>query len=315
MALSLTSHTASARQALAVDAQALAGLKAQASGDDPKARQAALAEAAKQLESLFMRELLKSMREATKQAGLDASDQGSLATDLFDQQMSVQMAGQPAGLAEAIQRQLARQLGGSSTPGLVPGATFGLDALRRPQAARADDPHARAPRGREDFVAHHRAAAERVARDSGIPAAFMLGQAGHETGWGAGQIRTQGGGNSFNLFGIKAGRGWSGKTAEVTTTEYIDGQPRKLVAKFRAYDSFEESFRDYARLINDNPRYEKARGQTHSAHAYAAELQKAGYATDPQYAAKLGRAIQSTLALARPPAGPALAQAARGTQA
>ena len=314
MSLSLPNAGAtSARQALAVDGRALNSLKAQASQGDAQATQDATLEAAKQLESLFMRELIKSMREATMKSGLLEGAEGNLASDLFDQQLSVQMAGQPGGLAEAIQRQLSRQLGGDGQTTLVPGSTLSMDVALR-KAAPADNPRAASPKGRDDFVQHHRAAAERVARSSGIPASFMLGQAGHETGWGKGEIRHKDGSNSFNLFGIKAGKGWAGKVAEVTTTEYINGAPRKVVAKFRAYDSFEESFRDYARLINDNPRYEKAREKTHSAVAYATELQKAGYATDPQYAAKLSRAIQSTLGVARTPSAPVLAQAS-GTQA
>jgi flagellar protein FlgJ len=152
-----------------------------------------------------------------------------------------------------------------------------------------------APKGRDDFVQYHSDAAERVALDSGIPSSFMLGQAGHETGWGKSEIKNADGSTSFNLFGIKAGRGWTGKVAEVTTTEYENGVAHKVVAKFRAYSSYEDSFRDYARLINDNPRYEKARAKTDSATAYAAELQRAGYATDPAYAKKLGGAIQSAL--------------------
>ncbi|MEG2046831.1 MAG: glucosaminidase domain-containing protein, partial [Comamonas sp.] len=76
---------------------------------------------------------------------------------------------------------------------------------------------------------------------------------------------------------------------------------------FRAYDSYEESFRDYARLIGTNPRYEKAMSQTGSAHAYASELQKAGYATDPAYAQKLGRAIQSAAQVTAANAGSATA--------
>ncbi len=314
MSLSLPNAGAtSARQALAVDGRALNSLKAQASQGDAQATKDATLEAAKQLESLFMRELIKSMREATMKSGLLEGAEGNLASDLFDQQLSVQMAGQPGGRAEAIQRQLSRQLGGDGQTTLVPGSTLSMDVALR-KAAPADNPRAASPKGRDDFVQHHRAAAERVARSSGIPASFMLGQAGHETGWGKGEIRHKDGSNSFNLFGIKAGKGWTGKVAEVTTTEYINGAPRKVVAKFRAYDSFEESFRDYARLINDNPRYEKAREKTHSAVAYATELQKAGYATDPQYAAKLSRAIQSTLGVARTPSAPVLAQAS-GTQA
>ncbi|QPN30138.1 flagellar assembly peptidoglycan hydrolase FlgJ [Diaphorobacter sp. JS3051] len=313
MALSPIAATTSARQALAVDGRSLNHLKLQATQGDAQSAKDATLEAAKQLESLFMRELIKSMREATMKSGLLEGAEGNLASDLFDQQLSVQMAGQPGGLAEAIQRQLSRQLGGDGQTTLVPGSTLSMDVALR-KAAPADNPRAASPKGREDFVQHHRAAAERVARSSGIPASFMLGQAGHETGWGKGEIRHKDGSNSFNLFGIKAGKGWTGKVAEVTTTEYINGAPRKVVAKFRAYDSFEESFRDYARLINDNPRYEKAREKTHSAVAYATELQKAGYATDPQYAAKLSRAIQSTLGVARTPSAPVLAQAS-GTQA
>ena len=300
MAFSLPSTTdlTTARQALAVDGRSLNALKLQASQGDVQATKDATQEAAKQLESLFMRELIKSMREATMKSGLLDGAEGNLANDLFDQQLSVQMAGQPGGLAEAIQRQLSRQLGGDGQTTLVPGSTLSMDVALR-KAAPADNPRAASPKGRDDFVQHHRAAAERVARSSGIPASFMLGQAGHETGWGKGEIRHKDGSNSFNLFGIKAGKGWTGKVAEVTTTEYINGAPRKVVAKFRAYDSYEDSFRDYARLINDNPRYEKAREKVGSAVAYATELQKAGYATDPEYASKLSRAIQSTLRVGR----------------
>src|SRR5690606_30742055 len=149
------------------------------------------------------------------------------------------------------------------------------------------------------FVSTHGAAAQTVARESGIPAAFMLGQAGHESGWGKGEIRHADGSPAHNLFGIKATGGWRGKVAEVTTTEYIDGEPRKVTAKFRAYDSYEESFRDYARLIGNSPRYEGVMDQLHSVQGFSSGLQRAGYATDPSYAAKLSRAINTTLNLQR----------------
>ena len=298
------SPTAVGSAGLAADGRGLDALKLQAGQGDPQAQRAALKEASRQLESLFMRELLKSMRESTKQLNPESGGEGGLATDLFDQQMSVQMAGQPGGLAGLIQRELSRQLGASAaasapagTASAVGKSTFNFAGTASPAVP---------SKGRDDFVQQHRAAAERVAQASGIPAAFMLGQAGHETGWGKSAIQTAGGGNSYNLFGIKATGGWTGKVAQVTTTEYVDGEPRKVVAKFRAYDSYEESFRDYARLITDNPRYEKAQAiaKSGSAQAYAAELQKAGYATDPQYASKLSRAIQSTLSVApRTPTG------------
>ena len=283
-----------ANQALAADGRALNALKVQAGQNSPEAAR----EAAKQFESLFMREMIKSMREATMKSGLLDGAEGNLANDMYDQQLSVQMSGLPGGLTEAIQRQLTRQMGGTEAELSIP-STLSLDtnALRR--TASTKNSTTPSPKGLDAFVQHHRATAERVAQDSGIPASFMLGQAGHETGWGKGEIRHKDGSAAYNLFGIKAGKNWTGKVAEVTTTEYINGVARKVTAKFRAYDSYEDSFRDYARFINDNPRYEKAREKVGSAVAYATELQKAGYATDPEYASKLSRAIQSTLRVGR----------------
>ena len=283
-----------ASQALAADGRALNALKVQAGQNSPEAAR----EAAKQFESLFMREMIKSMREATMKSGLLDGAEGNLANDLYDQQLSVQMSGLPGGLTEAIQRQLTRQMGGTEAELSIP-STLSLDTSALRRTASTKNSTTPSPKGLDAFVQHHRATAERVAQDSGIPASFMLGQAGHETGWGKGEIRHKDGSAAYNLFGIKAGKNWTGKVAEVTTTEYINGVARKVTAKFRAYDSYEDSFRDYARLINDNPRYEKAREKVGSAVAYATELQKAGYATDPEYASKLSRAIQSTLRVGR----------------
>ncbi|MDR2300360.1 MAG: flagellar assembly peptidoglycan hydrolase FlgJ [Comamonas sp.] len=298
------SSSLAASNALAVDARSLNALKTAAGENSPQAAR----ETAKQLESLFMREMIKSMREATMKSGLLDSAQGNLSTDLLDQQLSVAMAGQPGGLTDAISKQLARSMGvdAAEDAELAVPSTLSLsrNAWRnvggngawsgnRSQAVQSINAYAPAPKGRDNFVTAHTGAAQRVSAESGIPAHYMIGQAGHETGWGKSEIRNKDGSNSFNLFGIKAGGGWKGKVAEVTTTEYINGAPKKITAKFRAYDSYEESFRDYARLIGSNPRYEKAMAQTASAHAYASELQKAGYATDPAYAAKLSRAIQS----------------------
>lgn len=64
------------------------------------------------------------------------------------------------------------------------------------------------------------------------------------------------------------------------------------------YDSYADAFKDYARLISESPRYAKAKEQTGSAQAYASGLQKAGYATDPQYA-ELSRAINTSLQISR----------------
>lgn len=280
---------------LAADARSLGALKYDAARQDP----AAIRESAKQFESLFMRELLKSMRDATMKSGLmdGGGGGGDLGTDLLDQQLAQTMSGRPGGLSDLIAKQLSRQMG--SPPGALnapaagaPQAGASISSLTR-QAI----PDVKGPVGAAPFVQRHKEAAEQVARSSGIPASFMLGQAGHETGWGRSEILKADGASSHNLFGIKAGPNWKGPVAEVTTTEFIDGQPRKIVARFRAYDSYEASFRDYARLINDSPRYAKARQSTTSVDAYAANLQQAGYATDPAYGSKLSRAINMAVRL------------------
>jgi peptidoglycan hydrolase FlgJ len=275
---------------LAADPTALNALRYGAGKGGDKA---ALKEAAKQFESLFMRELIKSMREATQKSGLMDGEGADLGTDLLDQQFAVQLSGLPGGLSEAIERQLARQM---STTDTTKGAA--TDAL--PAAGEVSTVgRANAGPRQAGFVDQHSEAAAAVARESGIPASFMIGQAGHETGWGRSEIKHADGRPSHNLFGIKATDSWKGKVAEITTTEYINGEPRKVTAKFRAYDSYADSFRDYAQLISQSPRYGQVMGQLDSVQGFAAGLQKAGYATDPQYAAKLSRAINTTLTLQR----------------
>jgi flagellar protein FlgJ len=126
----------------------------------------------------------------------------------------------------------------------------------------------------------------------------MVAQAAHESGWGRREIRHADGAPSHNLFGIKAGANWGGPVAEVTTTEYIGGVARKVTAKFRAYASYAESFADYARLMKNSPRY-AAVTQADTPREFAQGLQNAGYATDPAYADKLTRVINTTLRLQR----------------
>ena len=139
-------------------------------------------------------------------------------------------------------------------------------------------------------------AAEEAEAATGVPAKFMMGQAALETGWGKRVIRNQDGSSSNNLFGIKAGPGWKGKVANAVTTEYVNGKPHQRVEKFRAYDSHADAFKDYAKMISNNPRYEKVLNHGGDASTFAHGLQRAGYATDPQYAAKLSRIIKHSLA-------------------
>ena len=136
-------------------------------------------------------------------------------------------------------------------------------------------------------------------RETGLPANFIIGQAALESGWGSREIAGADGMRSFNLFGIKATGGWQGRTVEAVTTEYENGVALRKVEKFRAYNSYGEAFRDWVRLLKANPRYADVLARPSDAAAFADGLQRAGYATDPNYGAKLQRVIETTQALRR----------------
>src|SRR5699024_3288404 len=84
-----------------------------------------------------------------------------------------------------------------------------------------------------------------------------------------------------------------GSNIQVNTLEYRDGIAAKELASFRAYSSLQESFDDYVRFIESNPRYQKALESAADAESYFHELQEAGYATDPAYAEKISRIMHS----------------------
>jgi flagellar protein FlgJ len=265
-----------------------AALRARAA-TDPKA---AIKAAAKQFEAMFMQQLLKSMRESSMSSGMLDNSGTQLGTEMLDTQYANQMSGLRGGLADVIARQLERQMSGVTPAAATPPAGASGAPASAAIAATLNPTQ-------EEFVRMHQTSARAASEQSGIPAAFMVAQAAHESAWGKHEIRNADGSTSHNLFGIKAGASWTGKVAQVTTTEVIDGQPRKVVAKFRAYASYDESFRDYAKLMKDNPRYAEVVAAGNSVQGFAQGLQRAGYATDPAYAAKLTRVINSTLRLQR----------------
>ena len=274
--------------ALAGDVSQLASLRARAASD-PKT---AAREVAKQFEQLFMRELLKSMREATPTTGLFDNQATKLGQEMLDGQLVTQVSGGRGSLTELIAKQLERQMGA--------GVNDMVKQQIAPDRASSQAAPTRIPEQRAaDFLNQHRAAAQAAQAATGIPANFMLAQAAHESGWGARGITNADGTPSHNLFGIKAGAGWTGAVAEVMTTEYVGGQPRKMVQRFRAYANAGEAFADYARLMKESPRYQGVIAAGGDARGFAQNLQRAGYATDPHYAAKLERVIETTNRLQR----------------
>jgi peptidoglycan hydrolase FlgJ len=296
------------------DVRGLANLRNTAS-TDPKA---AVREAAKQFEGIFMQQLMKSMRDASAGSGMLDNAGTKLGTEMLDTQFATQMTGLRGGLSEVIARQLERQLDQQVSDPL---ANIAADAARTTARETPSTPITKAPIPRDgltrdaapakaenlsakerqmSFLRQHGDAAKAAEAATGIPANFMVAQAAHESGWGRHEIRHRDGSTSFNVFGIKAGANWKGPVAEVTTTEVVNGQPQKVKAKFRAYGSYEEAFTDYAQMMKNNPRYAKVVGNNaSSAQNFAQGLQRAGYATDPGYADKLTRMINTTLRLQR----------------
>lgn len=282
---------------LAASAQSLDKLRAQARQSPDQALKAA----AQQFETVFMNMMLKSMRDATPQDGMFDSEQTKMFTGMLDQQLAQNMSSRGVGLADMMVRQLSR--------------SFSPDAVQIPQGTQANQgsvmpsaysenmaisgkssPSPQTPL-QQDFVRQLTPYALQANRETGVPVQLMLGQAALESGWGRREIRMADGGNSYNLFGIKASGNWNGKVAEVMTTEYHDGVPSKQVEKFRAYDSYAEAFSDYANMLRSNPRYASVvqEGQGSAEAAYA--LQRAGYATDPNYADKLVKVMSRINAL------------------
>ncbi|WDM69368.1 flagellar assembly peptidoglycan hydrolase FlgJ [Xanthomonas cucurbitae] len=136
----------------------------------------------------------------------------------------------------------------------------------------------------EGFVAKIWTHAQKAARELGVDPRALVAQAALETGWGRRGIGN--GGDSNNLFGIKA-TGWNGAKVTTGTHEYVNGVKTTETADFRAYGSAEESFADYVRLLKNNDRYQGALQAGTDIHGFARGLQRAGYATDPGYAAKI----------------------------
>jgi peptidoglycan hydrolase FlgJ len=182
-------------------------------------------------------------------------------------------------MAKAYATAQANKSGASSNLGNGRGYTA-ADALEAPARGNGSDKV-------NAFVDKLAAPAQAASAATGIPARFIIGQAALESGWGKREIKNANGTTSHNIFGVKATRDWTGKTVDSVTTEYVNGVPKKTVEKFRAYDSYEDALSDYASVIKNNPRYAPVVEASRDVAGFAHGMQKAGYATDPQYAKKL----------------------------
>ena len=316
-------HTSSdAVPSLALDANALAGLRRQAR-DNPEQ---ALSKAAGQFEALFLNMVLKQMRDTLPKDGPLDSDTTRTYTSMFDQQIAQHLSSRGIGLREALERQLAKHLDGSKVAkaaevSLPANRSSGpVSVLTKAAGAAAPLPAHASPAPAKTssvastvqaFVDKLRPHAEKAAAALGVPAQLLIAQAGLETGWGKSQPRNADGSASHNLFGVKAGQRWNGATIAAATTEFVQGAAVRTVEKFRAYGSYTDAFGDLAKVLGGR-RYAEALANAGDPVAYAKSLQRAGYATDPAYADKLARAIRMVAqqeASARPASAQRMADA------
>lgn len=282
------------------DFEGLAALRAKARDD----QHAALDQVARQFESLFLQMMLKSMRDASFGGGLLDSKQSEFYREMYDDQIAIDMTQQDGiGLAEVLKR----QLGGGIAPayeGLTPRDYIGMPIARvaaaKQAAPAAKDLAGAAPAASvmldgspDDFLQKLWPLAEQAAAKLDLAPEALLAQAALETGWGQHVMRHGSGSSSHNLFGIKADSRWSGDAVPVSTLEYRDGVALKTKANFRSYASYADSFKDYVDFLHSNPRYRDALKNTDDPTAFFSALQEAGYATDPNYAQKVLKVLDS----------------------
>ena len=158
----------------------------------------------------------------------------------------------------------------------------------------------------ELFVKTYLPYAKAAEKRSGFNYLIPLTQAAAESGWGSKAV-----GNNF--FGIKDTDGINGNEQLITTTEYLSTPNKKFpvnisVVKvalnkwkykvkdwFRKYDTAEQSFLDHVDFFKRNKRYATALLFKSNPERFFEEIQKAGYATDPNYAKNLKEVMKSVI--------------------
>lgn len=113
---------------------------------------------------------------------------------------------------------------------------------------------------------------------------LLASQAAIETGYGKHAPNN-------NLFGVKS----HGKSegASLKTKEVINGKEVTQTANFREYKSYDEAIADRLKFTEENPRYRKnGYFDAQTAKEKAEALQRAGYATDPNYASKIDKVAE-----------------------
>ncbi len=307
-----------------LDVNGLNDIRLQSKSADKADKAEALEKVAKQFESIFMQMLLKSMRKAQEVLESDSpfnSQSTKFYRDMHDQQLALELSENGSlGLAPLI----VRQLGGDSQnftsksvlrndgnlasawqkfavsqpeknlPEATPNSKINNSYIDdKSSATSATTTHSKqaviTPEFNQpkDFVTAIKEPAKKVQQQLGIPFEVVIAQAALETGWGQKIIKTAQGESSNNLFNIKADARWQGSKTNKETLEFQQGAMVKTTAPFRVYQSINDSINDFVDFLSSSERYQEALQQVGNVEQFLHGLQKAGYATDPNYANKI----------------------------
>ncbi|ATI45928.1 TPA: flagellar assembly peptidoglycan hydrolase FlgJ [Vibrio parahaemolyticus] len=286
------------------DISSLDSLRQKAVKEGKDGEQEALHAAARQFESIFTSMMLKSMREANEgfESNIMNSQNEKFYRQMLDEQMASELSANGSmGLADMIVAQLTAGQGNDKSETAMRDAANSAVEYRRVDPKKAREIEKRLIESGElsrtshtpakfdspeSFVNSMKPYAEKAAKALGVEPSLLLAQAALETGWGQ-KVVQNARGSSNNLFNIKADRGWQGDKVTTQTLEFHDNTPVKETAAFRSYSNYQDSFNDYVRFLNDNPRYETALQQRGDSESFIRGIHRAGYATDPTYADKV----------------------------
>lgn len=263
---------------------------------------APVADIAREFEALFIKTLLD---EALPKdfAGMGGSGQAEQVRSLWVRELADSLAdGRGLGVAQMLQQSLTQATGVQGTQTQV--GDLKQNLVRQAPSLQAPSRHQTMPAAKlalaqyaqagngsmpfpQAFVDQLYPIIEPAAKALGVSPRILLAQAALETGWGQHMPELKPGQSSHNLFGIKTHGSWSGPAAEASTQEYRQGQMRREQAEFRGYQGFADAVTDYVHFVRNQPRYADALNHGGSDQHYIEGLAKAGYATDPDYAARV----------------------------
>ncbi|AQS38913.1 flagellar rod assembly protein/muramidase FlgJ [Shewanella psychrophila] len=312
-----------------LDIGGLDSLRAKAQKDD----KAALKEVAQQFEGIFVQMLMKSMRAANAVFESDSpmnSEYTKFYEQMHDQQMSVNLSDKGMlGLADLMIQQLSPETSNVTPASVLRGdmqsdlsqasiksqvmnravisdetmnATANsdikpmnpLDSILTGKSLPSEVRQAEMTfTDRDDFIAKLYPHAEKAAQALGTKPEVLIAQSALETGWGQKMIKGAHGESSNNLFNIKADKRWQGDKALVSTLEFEQGVAVQQKADFRVYEDIKQSFDDFVSFISEGPRYQDAMKKVANPNEFIKALQNAGYATDPNYADKVIKVMES----------------------